>query len=163
MTWRQAYLRQAVADFTLYQELTRDRRPLCHRLHYLQMATEKMAKFQLTKVSGGPHRPTHVVLVAFLKLIKGRPEIRRKMGYPEKGNAAAYWAYIDSLLPTAEKIQALAPVGGNFKKVNAEYPWEDSDSDRVIAPIDHGFPEFDRHELLKFQTFMENFIRISSP
>jgi hypothetical protein len=44
MTWRDAFLKQAHSDYSVYKKLNELRLPLCHKLHYLQMATEKLAK-----------------------------------------------------------------------------------------------------------------------
>ena len=49
MDWRTAYLEQAKSDYAMLLKLNRDEAPLCHRLHYLQMTTEKMAKGFLTR------------------------------------------------------------------------------------------------------------------
>jgi hypothetical protein len=45
MTWREAFRQQALSDYAVFRHLTRVADiPVCHRLHYLQMATEKLAK-----------------------------------------------------------------------------------------------------------------------
>jgi hypothetical protein len=56
----------------------------------------------------------------FLRISKGLPELRRQLGY--EGNYNAFVSYIDSLLPLAEKIEALAPEGKRLDKPNPEYP-----------------------------------------
>ena len=50
MTWREGYLQQAESEFSLYRGLNRGNRPICHQLHYLQMATGKLAKSYLYEV-----------------------------------------------------------------------------------------------------------------
>ena len=43
--WASAFLRQGASDLTVHELLAaRDELPLCHALHYLQMACEKIAK-----------------------------------------------------------------------------------------------------------------------
>jgi hypothetical protein len=44
-TWQLAFLRQARSDWETYQRIDDPTWPTCHRLHFLQMATEKLAKF----------------------------------------------------------------------------------------------------------------------
>ena len=45
MTWAQAFARQAESDLHVYDVLVTDPSlPACHRLHYLQMACEKLCK-----------------------------------------------------------------------------------------------------------------------
>lgn len=48
--WRSAYFQQAKSDFQLFEKIVGQADvPLCQKLHYLQMATEKMSKGFLTK------------------------------------------------------------------------------------------------------------------
>ena len=72
--WRSAYLEQAKSDFTMFQVI--QDAPLCHRLHYLQMATEKLAKGFLTPPGGARYGKTHDAFVRFLRVAKGRPEFQ---------------------------------------------------------------------------------------
>ena len=46
MTWSDAFLRQAVSDYQMFKRLSdkRSDAAICHRLQFLQMATEKLAK-----------------------------------------------------------------------------------------------------------------------
>ncbi|MEW6112548.1 MAG: hypothetical protein AB1664_10505 [Thermodesulfobacteriota bacterium] len=158
MNWRDAYLAQAWSDYQIFRVLNKGRYPLCHKLHYLQMATEKLAKGFLYSSKGKPPQKTHYVFVRFLKVSKGRPEWRKKLGFDEH-NSKAYATYIDSLIPVADRIEKLAPVGGDFDKVNPEYPWTDDKGD-VNCPCRYSFPEFEKTELIKIQKLVSDLFRI---
>ena len=158
MNWRQAYFRQAESDYSVFADLNNPRQPLCHRLHYLQMAAEKLAKSFMYADTAPPERMTHRVLVSFLKLSKGRPEIRDAMGY--SNNYPAYVSYVDSLLATAEHVEQLAPVGTDCKTLNAEYPWQKSASDPVTCPCLYEYPEFPMTDMTRFMALVSRLLRI---
>ena len=44
MDWSGAFLEQAKSDYEVFRLLNASRQSLCHRLHYMQMASEKTAK-----------------------------------------------------------------------------------------------------------------------
>lgn len=74
--WRTAYFRQARSDYETLQFLEEASAPFCQRLHYLQMATEKLAKGFAT-APGGPQQPkVHRGYVQFLQQIKRRTELQ---------------------------------------------------------------------------------------
>jgi len=138
MTWRDAFFREADSDYIIFTEFNRARKPACQRLHYLQMATEKLAKAFLCSRKDRPPKPTHAAFVRLLKVIKGRPEIRSKLGYG--GNYSAFVSYIDSILDLAERIESLAPEGTRLDRPNPEYPWTTATGD-VVCPLDYPFHE----------------------
>lgn len=107
----------------------------------MQMVSEKSGKAMLTPAgSMTPAPPKHTALVRMLQQIKGRPEIRRQLGY---SNANAFRSYIDSLLPLAWRIEQLAPKKEDVVKPNPEYPWyTDTTKTQVVAPADYQFPKF---------------------
>lgn len=156
MTWRGAFLEQAKSDYSLFTELNQTRKARCHQLHYLQMATEKLAKSFLCDRHGRPPPKSHFAFTRFLKISKGRPEIRRKLGYAS--NYIAYCVYVDNLLPAAAKVEALAPTGTDTNEPNPEYPCEET-AGNVLAPANYGFREFSRVELIHLQTFVNNLLR----
>jgi hypothetical protein len=157
MNWRVAYFTQAWSDYEVFKKLSTEPRKICHKLHYLQMATEKLAKGFLCSAKGNPPGKTHYLFVRFLKVSKSRPELRRNLGFEH--NSRAYTSYIDSLIPVADQIEKLAPVGGNFDKINPEYPWID-DRGLVNCPAMYHFPEFRKTELIKIQTLLSNLFRV---
>jgi hypothetical protein len=119
MDWRTAYLTQAKSDYAMLLKLIREEAPLCHRLHYLQMTTEKMAKGFLTNKGGTRYAKTHDAFVKFVRLAGGRPEFRAASHFTQAG---AFVAYVTSLLDTAQNVENLSPDGGDH--ANPEYPWK---------------------------------------
>jgi len=158
VTWREAYLRQARSDYEVYSFLNTPDVPLCHRLHYLQMASEKLAKSFLSKGSRKPYKKTHIAFVRFLKISKRYKPIQRELGYAK--NLPAYCAYIDSLLGPAQLIEDLAPVGGDHDKVNPEYPWKDA-TGVIRVPVDYAFREFSAEDIANIQTLLTDLFRIA--
>ncbi len=65
--WRTAFLKQAPSDFDVLQTMIRDDFPLCHRLHYLQMTTEKLAKGQMILAGGARLSNSHNAFVRFIQ------------------------------------------------------------------------------------------------
>jgi hypothetical protein len=158
MTWRDAYLRQAQSDYEIYSYLNGHRAATCHRLHYLQMASEKLAKSFLCSGNQKPYKKTHYALVRFLKTTKRHPNVSRLLGYCS--NHPAYCAYVDGLMDTAKRVEDLAPVGGNHDKLNPEYPWWDC-SRAIQVPADYAFTEFPVTDLAKMQTLLTSLFRIA--
>lgn len=144
MTWQEAYLRQAESDFRLYRLLSRCKEvEECHRFYYLQMATEKLAKAFQSKGKTCPYANTHHAFVRFLQKSKANPSIRRRLGYAD---SVVYCQYIDGVLPMAEKIQNLAPVGTpSNDRLNPEYPWENPPG-TILVPAAYAFPDFVEEE-----------------
>jgi len=124
------------------------------------MSTEKLAKAFSCPQNGTAPKTSHASLTRFLRISKGRQDLRRALGY--EGNYDAYVSYIDSLLPLAEKIEALAPEGRCLNQSNSEYPWT-SQSGTVIAPIDYVFEDIWRNviSINKLKTLIEHLMRIA--
>jgi hypothetical protein len=163
MDWREAFLRQARSDIALLlSHLTAAEVEYAHRLHYIQMGAEKLAKgFLHPSGANAPPLPTHAALVRMLRVIKGREDIRRMLGYP---NRESYRAYIDSLLPLAQRIQDLAPAIAGFTRPNPEYPWRTPAAPEVSAPCEFTFNDFDprRPDMAKFVKLLNDLARIAS-
>lgn len=150
--WRTAYFEQARSDYEMFQLLLAiERVAVCHRLHYLQMATEKLAKGFQTPAGGPQHEPTHKAFETFLRTAKGTPRIRQAC---RAKNVKQFAAYIDSLLPFASLIERLAPALTNGP--NPEYPWEASGT--AVTPAGYSFPELDLKgpQMVKMLTFLES-------
>ena len=160
MNWRRAFLRQAASDEAVRRLLDRAGVERCHRLHYLQMVVEKLAKGLLTKAGDpDPPPPTHQAFVRLLQVAKNRPDVRHHLGYVD---TASYLAFINSLLPLAAQIEALAPSAAGMGRPNPEYPWRDPVTTIVIAPADHPFLEFDPRnpQMRKLAILMEVLARL---
>ncbi len=67
MDWREAHFKQARSDYELLQVLMRENAAFCHQLHYLQMATEKLAKGFSTSPGGPQPLKVHRGFVNFLR------------------------------------------------------------------------------------------------
>jgi len=130
-TWKTAFLKQARSDMAVFDVM--GRYPLCQQLHYLQMATEKLAKAYWSSMNGTRRPPaTHKKFVVFLQACCEIPRIRRAYGMSQP----QFRAMVRSLLPTAHEVENLAPTG-DMDKPNPEYPWEENG--KVITPVDYPF------------------------
>lgn len=89
------YLAQARSDLRAY-DLLEPAEP-CHRIHYLQMATEKLAKAYFWK-QGHPLRKRHDYFVAFLRAAGGNGQVGRVVGIQPAGNWASA---VNGVLPVA--------------------------------------------------------------
>jgi hypothetical protein len=128
-----AFYRQSVSDWRLFQELrNRSTREACHELHYLQMATEKLAKAFLWGTRTPP-RQTHASLVQFFRRIATSRRARDALQFTGQEQLATW---IRAALPLAYTIERLAPdLAGDGP--NAEYPWPRDMPE--TAPVDYDF------------------------
>ncbi len=134
--WQAAFLQQARCDWDAYQRTRQTAWPSCHRLLFLQMATEKLSKALL--VAGHSKLETiaqsHAAFVNFMRLVGDNRKLQVALGMKK----AQLRARFKRLLPLAYKIELLAPAlarGGP----NPEYPWKDA-SDNILAPANYAFP-----------------------
>jgi len=119
--WAEAFLAQAQSDWKVYEHLAESDFPACHALHYLQMATEKLAKaYLLADINEIEDvRSTHRAFTRFLQLIARSKRLEKEM----RMTARQLLAYVHQALPLAYEVESLAPslaLGGS----NPEYPWE---------------------------------------
>ena len=162
MSWHEAYLTQARSEHAVLRKLEDPSVEYCHRLHYLQMVAEKLAKAMLTAPGSAAPAPTsHAAFVRMLRVLKSRPEIRRRLGYRD---SATFKKYIDSLLNLAERIERLSPTQAGLTRPNPEYPWENPATHDVQAPADYPFPEFDPKDprMIKIDRLISDLLRIAS-
>lgn len=156
MTWKDGFLRQAKSDYEVYCTLGQSKVALCHRLHYLQMASEKLAKSFMCQGAQRPSKLTHYVLLRFLQLTRSQKNVSRLLNTKH----SVYCSQINSLLDVAKRVENLAPAGGDFGKLNPEYPWEDV-SGTVQTPVEYAYSEFSPTDLAKLQTLISNLFRIA--
>lgn len=132
-SWRKAFFRQALSDYEVFERIRRDEHiPLCHKLHYLQMTTEKLAKGFLTDpLSNTPPPKVHDAFTEFVRRTAGS---HPKLYLNFKGHRKSY---IASLLPLAMEIENLAPTKDK-PGPNPEYPWESNQG--VVCPAEYDFP-----------------------
>ncbi len=161
MNWRKAFFRQASSDHAVRRFLNTPKVEYCHRLHYLQMMTEKLAKAFLTKPTE-KNQPalTHAGFVQFLRVLRGRRDLRQNLGYQD---AASFNQFIDSLLPLAEQVQRLAPSFAGTSQPNPEYPWFDRVAGEVIAPAEYDFHAMNPRsaKMIKLESLLNQLIRLA--
>lgn len=163
--WTEVFLVQAKSDWQIFEHLDQMAFPKCHALHYLQMATEKLAKAYLL---AGPTeinkvRSTHQALTRFLQLAYRSAGLQEEMGMTAK----QLREHVKQILPLASDIEKLAPklaAGGP----NPEYPWELPNgafhapatyefriSKELLEPHGHKLIKLLRTALLKFYVLQE--------
>lgn len=128
------FLVQAKSAFEVYQVLNAHKSlHHCHALHYLQMATELLAKANAWR--SGPVGTSHRALVGFLRSLSSNTKAQKQLGY-DRGNEN--WAHtIRKIIPVAERLQNMAPSLA-ADGPNPEYPWP-ADAP-TVAPVEYKFP-----------------------
>jgi hypothetical protein len=138
--WAGAYARQSQSDFAMDELLSIDmpKTELCHRLHYLQMACEKIAKafrFRDTTASVDDLLTSHVAFSRCIENILRSPDIKRRY----KNRPADLRRLLGRASSIAREIEKLAPaVDRDQSPQNTEYPWEDNG--KAITPCGYSFP-----------------------
>ena len=153
-TRQQAFFRQALSDWDMYRGLAgahasmgdkalawlrrklrlrpspRDwqAKPVCHRLHYLQMATEKLAKAYFTTL---PKK--HLGLMKLLAALATNARAVTPLGF---ASLADLDAWVTSVAAVGDAVERLAPALAGAGP-NAEYPWPPKAE--ITAPVDHPF------------------------
>jgi hypothetical protein len=138
--WQAAFLRQARSDWKAYQKTTELQWPYCDRLHYLQMATEKLSKallvagdMELENLTG-----SHAAFVNFMRAASKNRKLQKPLGLKK----SPLRLHFQKLMPLAYEIQSLAPTLAKDGP-NPEYPWEDP-AGNIFAPTDYSFPLINR-------------------
>ena len=160
MSWRDAFLRQARSENLVRRKLNDPAVEYSHRLHYVQMVTEKLAKGLLADPNDpDPPPATHHALVRLIQVLKARPEVRRRLGYDD---AAVFRSFIYTLLPLAAEIESLAPSAAGLTRPNPEYPWKDPATAVVFAPAEFRFETFSPGDprMVKFEALLNLLLRV---
>lgn len=141
-----AFHEQATSDWEVYELLSRTQPSLglCHVLHYLQMACEKLSKaYRLRHLAANVDdiATRHVGFVKFVNEHLRSPAVLDKY----KGHDAAHEAVCKVSTTIAREIEKLAPaVDRASSPENAEYPWERGDwgngRGQVIVPCSYRYP-----------------------
>ena len=138
--WADAYYEQARSDWALFTELLAraDVSP-SHSLHYLQMATEKLAKayrFRDTETAVDTLLTSHVGFHQFLNVFLRSPVMRLEYS----GRTAQLERLRHDCGKLSRAVEKLAPgVDRVGHPGNTEYPW--STGDAVVIPVRWSFPE----------------------
>jgi hypothetical protein len=133
---QELWWRQAKADHDAFELLRREGAAQCHLLHYLQMATEKIAKAYFWR-SDIPPALSHAGFRKVLKFLGGVPRDRRErvaklFSFPRFTDSQE-WAR--AAMPIADALQRLAPdLAGDGP--NPEYPWH---ARPQFAPVNYDF------------------------
>jgi len=142
LDWSHGYARQADADFEMFQTLGRLELESvaiaeCHKLLFLQMACEKLAKAHLCGEGTDPTalQTSHAFVAGTLPVILR--QTATALGYKGK---QARWV-LEHAKHLAAEIECLAPAvkRGGQRRDNCEYPWTD-DQDNLHVPLDWPFP-----------------------
>lgn len=143
--WSEAFLDQARADFETFCQLAASaslakgwHAPACHRLHFLQMACEKLCKAHLLRAGARPDdvRRSHAHIAGQLPTIFNQyyaEAIVSRSKIPSH--------VMQSVRKLAREIELLAPAvdDGGGRPDNCEYPWLNS-SGHVTTPRTYAFP-----------------------
>jgi hypothetical protein len=134
--WAVGYARQAQADFRTFETLQAMPVPECHKLHFLQMACEKLVKAHLCAGRADPAnlQASHAYVAGTLPVV-----LRQQAAFINYHGAAARSTLRRARL-LASEIEVLAPaVTRNGQRPdNCEYPWEDAGAD-LHVPLDWTF------------------------
>lgn len=136
-----AFVTQGRSDWDLYKHLsalTKPSFPQCHALHYLQMATEKIAKaYRLRDTTADVDGLVkhHTGFVEFINQFFRCETIRDEF----QGQDAALQTLQRNATALAREIEKLAPATDRLASPeNAEYPWERDE--KILVPCTFGFP-----------------------
>lgn len=127
------FLVQARTDFTVFEMFRKETKfPICHALHYLQMATELLGKAHAWK--HGPKKRTHRAFVPFLRSLTTNRQAQQQLGY--QGQNASWESLIHKSTSLAQRIENLAPDLARDGP-NPEYPWPPDNP--ATTPAEHSF------------------------
>jgi len=136
VNWAKAFAKQSLSDLNVREALVTARVEKCHRLHYLQMAAEKVCKAFLSTSKGqGQVGRTHSVVERNLPILA-----RQFYAVINSNNDMARWE-LSEVRKLAREIELLAPAirDGGSREDNTEYPWLDSGG-AIRIPCEHTFP-----------------------
>jgi hypothetical protein len=130
---QQHYYAQVVSDLGAFDALSGE--SPCHRLHYLQMLTEKLAKAYLFG-RADPVTKQHTGFERFIKDLRREPRIAKEFSFSRRMD---FVNYLQSVLPLVREIERLAPALCEDGP-NPEYPWPPPPRPPTAAPATFAFP-----------------------
>jgi len=135
--WQRAFARQAKADFEMWDRLQDlGDVPKCQKLHFLQMACEKLVKAHLCGTVKDPYeiQRRHAYVAKHLPVIAKYHYARRKKSLSRRD------PLFRQIRQLAREIELLAPAvdDGGRRRDNCEYPWELPDGS-LRVPAEHTF------------------------
>jgi DNA-binding transcriptional MerR regulator len=157
--WSRAYTKQGVSDLSVYRHLTSAGASIndCHRLHYLQMASEKIAKgyqFRYTNKSIEALSSSHAGLPEFINSYCQSAAMKSRYA----GRTAQLETIRNDLYRLGTELEHLAPaIERQRSPTNVEYPW--SNGVTLTVPCDHAFPvmrSYGRDTWSLFEQMLDN-------
>jgi len=138
MSLRRAYLRQPRSDFAVFNRLLEwEGVEMCHWLHYLQMATETLAKAVRLEAGARPDLVySHIAFSKLTSLLRANPGLADAMAMRRSGFAA----WLDASASLRASIETLHPhVARDGPDV--EYPFlrGGGAGETYVAPADYNF------------------------
>ena len=137
-TCQELWWQQAKSDHDAFLLLRREGMAQCHSLHYVQMATEKIAKAYFWR-SGSPPPRSHAGFVQFLRFLghirkNDRERIANLFSFKRFRD---FQNWIRAVMEIAYDLERLAP---DLAKdgPNPEYPWPHAEP--KTAPANYSFP-----------------------
>jgi hypothetical protein len=145
------FLVQARSNLAIFEFLRSNAHlPVCHALHYLQMATEMLGKAYLWR--HGQQKNSHRALVKFLKALETNRSAQNQLDF---GGQNEFWRQrIRKAKILAEMIENLAPALADGP--NPEYPWPPENP--TICPAEHNFEIWETLQTGSGRSFLD-FIR----
>ncbi len=135
----EAYATQSQSDFKVYRDFLQDTEE-CHRLHFLQMACEKIAKaYRLRDTPNFPEENlySHVFFSKFILSLLTSPEIKNRY----RARDAKLKQMVRDGQRLSRQIETLAPaVDREQIPSNVEYPWIEGNA--VFTPCLYGYANF---------------------
>jgi hypothetical protein len=123
--WRIAFATQSASDLRVYQIFCKQPGlPVCHRLHYLQMHLEKLAKafrwrlgldYEQAQDLQSSHNWIEKVIPPLIREFWGRAGLRGGPGHTQLKRIREICREIDLLAPAVK--------AGGRRPDNSEYPW----------------------------------------
>jgi hypothetical protein len=132
--WRKAFALQALSDLDAREYLAEAAADICHQLHFLQMASEKVCKAHLIQSEGyKSFKKRHDVVAKTLPLL-ARQIFGSEPGFKLKQGQRT------AIRKMAHEIELLSPMchESETRPDNCEYPWLDGKGE-VQAPCRHNF------------------------
>jgi len=128
---------QAKADHEIFDLFRGQGVNNCHKLHYLQMVAEKLAKAYFWRTGSPPPR-NHACFVQFMRSLgsASRSEQKRIASVFEFKRFEDFQGWIKATLPLAYDLERLAPALAS-NGPNPEYPWPHDNP--IDAPVNHEF------------------------
>ena len=124
------YLVQARSEWGVFHLLKRQ--AVCHRLHYLQMVTEKLGKAFFWKGPGAENLG-HAAFSRFVRAIAANRRVAEIIGFSD---IISFREWCNDVSHLAYALERLAPAIANDGP-NPEYPWPRAEPRH--APVEHQF------------------------